>query len=51
MATKYYVKVRCISSGKSTTIPRTFPSMRKAQIHADKWNAVPDTVAEVIKTA
>ena len=43
MATKYYVKVRCKSTNKSTIIPRTFPSMRKAQAHADKWNDVPDT--------
>lgn len=49
MANKFYVKVKCKSTGKSTTIPRTFPSMRKAQVHADKWNSVPDTVAEVIK--
>ena len=51
MATKYFVKIRCKSTNKSTTIPRTFPSLRRAQAHADKWNAVPNTIAEVIKEA
>lgn len=44
----YRVKIKCLSTRKSTIERRKFYSKKQAQRRVDAWNKTPDTFAELI---